>query len=236
MLRLAARPATSTTGRRRSRTSPASASSSRARTATSARYRGMVSERYYQTDCFQAKGMLLTLSHAWSVGVLLYACEEAARADERFPDGFLWGVATSAYQIEGAVDADGRGESIWDRFARGESGDTGDVACDHYRRWRDDVELIGELGRRTPTASRSRGRGSSRRPRRARTARARPLRPAPRRAARARDRAGRDALPLGPAAGARGRRRLARTATPPSASPSTPRPASRPTATASAGG
>ena len=42
-------------------------------------YRGMVSERYYQTDCFQAKGMLLTLSHAWSVGVLLYACEEMLR-------------------------------------------------------------------------------------------------------------------------------------------------------------
>jgi hypothetical protein len=40
-------------------------------------YRGMATERYYQTDCFQAKGMLLTLSHAWSVGVLLYGCEAA---------------------------------------------------------------------------------------------------------------------------------------------------------------
>jgi beta-glucosidase len=55
------------------------------------------------------------------------------------------GVATSAYQIEGAVDADGRGASIWDVFV-GESGDTGEVACDHYRHWRDDVELLGELG------------------------------------------------------------------------------------------
>ena len=63
----------------------------------------------------------------------------------RFPDGFLWGVATSAFQIEGSLDADGRGESIWDRFA-GESGDTGAVACDHYRRWREDVELLGGLG------------------------------------------------------------------------------------------
>lgn len=62
-----------------------------------------------------------------------------------FPDGFLWGVATSAYQVEGAVDVDGRGPSIWDVFV-GESGDTGEVACDHYRRWRDDVELLGELG------------------------------------------------------------------------------------------
>ncbi len=64
---------------------------------------------------------------------------------KRFPDGFLFGVATSAFQIEGALDADGRGPSIWDRFA-GESGDTGERACDHYRRWREDVELLGELG------------------------------------------------------------------------------------------
>jgi beta-glucosidase len=63
----------------------------------------------------------------------------------RFPEGFLWGVATSAFQIEGALDADGRGPSIWDRFA-GESGDTGDRACDHYRHWREDVELLPELG------------------------------------------------------------------------------------------
>jgi beta-glucosidase len=62
----------------------------------------------------------------------------------RFPDGFLWGVSTSAFQIEGSLDADGRGPSIWDEF-RGESGDVGDVACDHYRRWRGDVDLLGEL-------------------------------------------------------------------------------------------
>ena len=68
----------------------------------------------------------------------------------RFPDGFLWGVSTSAYQVEGAVDADGRGPSIWDTFSHTpgkiDGGGTGDVACDHYRRWRDDVELIGSLG------------------------------------------------------------------------------------------
>jgi beta-glucosidase len=57
----------------------------------------------------------------------------------------MWGVATSAFQIEGALDADGRGASIWDRFA-GESGETGAVACDHYRRWRSDLDLLGELG------------------------------------------------------------------------------------------
>ena len=62
-----------------------------------------------------------------------------------FPDGFLWGVATSSFQIEGSLAADGRGPSIWDDFA-GESGDTGAVACDHYRRWREDIDLLQELG------------------------------------------------------------------------------------------
>lgn len=63
---------------------------------------------------------------------------------------FLWGAATASYQIEGAVDEDGRGESIWDRFSRTPgkvlNGDTGDVACDHYHRWREDVTLMRSLG------------------------------------------------------------------------------------------
>jgi beta-glucosidase len=63
---------------------------------------------------------------------------------KRFPEGFMWGVSTSAFQIEGSLDVDGRGPSIWDDFA-GESGDRGDVACDHYRRWPEDVDLLGEL-------------------------------------------------------------------------------------------
>ena len=68
----------------------------------------------------------------------------------RFPDGFLWGAATAAYQIEGAAREDGRGESIWDRFSRTpgriQGGDTGDVACDHYHRWAEDVDLMASLG------------------------------------------------------------------------------------------
>lgn len=68
----------------------------------------------------------------------------------QFPDGFLWGAATSAYQVEGAAGEDGRGESIWDRFCREpgriENGDTGDIACDHYRRWRHDIDLMRRLG------------------------------------------------------------------------------------------
>ncbi len=67
-----------------------------------------------------------------------------------FPPGFVWGAATAAYQIEGAVRADGRGESIWDRFAhtpgRIRAGDTGDIACDHYHRYAQDVALIAEMG------------------------------------------------------------------------------------------
>ncbi|MBT0768556.1 beta-glucosidase [Kineosporia sp. J2-2] len=68
----------------------------------------------------------------------------------RFPDGFLWGAATSSYQIEGAVDADGRGPSIWDTFSREPgavlNGENGDVAIDHYHRVGDDVKLMADLG------------------------------------------------------------------------------------------
>ncbi|MEU1016046.1 GH1 family beta-glucosidase [Streptomyces sp. NPDC005898] len=67
-----------------------------------------------------------------------------------FPAGFLWGAATSAYQIEGAVREDGRTPSIWDTFShtpgRTVGGDTGDVAVEHYHRYRDDVALMADLG------------------------------------------------------------------------------------------
>ncbi|MEZ0469841.1 GH1 family beta-glucosidase [Luteimonas salinilitoris] len=70
--------------------------------------------------------------------------------DFQFPQGFLWGAATAAHQIEGSPLADGAGPSIWTRFAHTPgmilNGDTGDVACDHYRRWQDDVALMRELG------------------------------------------------------------------------------------------
>jgi beta-glucosidase len=68
----------------------------------------------------------------------------------QFPAGFAWGTATASYQVEGAAAADGRGESIWDRFShtpgRVAGGDTGDVACDHYHRYREDVALMAGLG------------------------------------------------------------------------------------------
>lgn len=67
-----------------------------------------------------------------------------------FPPNFIWGAATASYQIEGAWNEDGRGESIWDRFSHTpgkiEHGDAGDVACDHYHRWQVDIRLMQEVG------------------------------------------------------------------------------------------
>ena len=67
-----------------------------------------------------------------------------------FPEGFVWGAATAAYQIEGAVTEDGRGPSIWDTFShtpgRTRNGDTGDVAADHYHRWEEDMQHLSDLG------------------------------------------------------------------------------------------
>ena len=71
-------------------------------------------------------------------------------ARRSFPPNFIWGVATAAPQIEGGAFADGKGESIWDRFCRipgrVHNGDTLDVACDHFHRYRDDFALMRELG------------------------------------------------------------------------------------------
>src|ERR1700742_1365520 len=99
---------------------------------------------------------------AWSaLGVSTASAEAAQKAAtstipssgsgrEIFPKDFRWGVATSSYQIEGAVNEDGRGVSIWDRFAHlpGKIIDrsTADVANDHYHRYKEDVQLIKELG------------------------------------------------------------------------------------------
>ncbi len=67
-----------------------------------------------------------------------------------FPKGFQWGTASASYQIEGAWNEDGKGESIWDRFCHTpgkiKNGDTGDVACDYYHRYREDIAMMADLG------------------------------------------------------------------------------------------
>ena len=133
-------------------------------------------------------------------------------ATERtFPDHFAWGAATASFQIEGSTDADGRTDSIWDTFCRRPGavvgGDTGETACDHYRRMPDDVALMADLGLDTYRFSvawpRVRPDGGA-----VERGRDRLLLAARRHAARARHRTVGDALPLGPAADAGGQRRL----------------------------
>src|SRR6266511_487425 len=71
----------------------------------------------------------------------------------QFPPNFLCGAATASYQIEGAWNTDGKGESIWDRFTHTPSkvtnNDTGDFACDHYHRYKEDIALMHRLGLQT---------------------------------------------------------------------------------------
>lgn len=75
---------------------------------------------------------------------------QPAPSSRRFPEGFMWGTSTAAYQIEGAVAEDGRTPSIWDTFShhsgRVLNGDTGDIACDHYHRYAEDLDLLADLG------------------------------------------------------------------------------------------
>src|SRR5262249_29134797 len=75
---------------------------------------------------------------------------DVSAGDRRFPDGFRWGVATSAYQIEGAWDEDGKGLSIWDAYAhtpgKTKNDENGDVANDHYHRYEEDVALMESIG------------------------------------------------------------------------------------------
>ena len=130
----------------------------------------------------------------------------------QFPEGFVWGSATAAYQIEGSPLADGAGPSIWQRFAhtpgRMLNDDTGDVACDHYNRWREDIAIMKELGMQAYRFSISWSRVLPEGKGRVEPEGPGLLRAAGRYPARKRHRAGRHPVPLGPAGGSRRSGRL----------------------------
>lgn len=90
-----------------------------------------------------------TSSGTEAAGSVPGAISDADIRKARFPDGFIWGAATAAYQVEGAWNEDGKGESIWDRFThtpgKVRGGVTGDVACDQYHRYEEDVALMRTL-------------------------------------------------------------------------------------------
>ena len=100
---------------------------------------------FFATQRWLVKG----LTAGAVTGMTSIAAQERQEPGELYPPGFKFGTATAAYQIEGAWDEDGRGESIWDRFSHTPgaiaNGETGDVACDHYHRWRDDLDLIAAM-------------------------------------------------------------------------------------------
>lgn len=95
-------------------------------------------------------GLSATAATLPSIPVTASATPRRTPNSRRFPAGFLWGTATSAYQIEGATEEDGRGLSIWDTFSRVKkntyTGDNGDVADDHFHRYREDIAIMHELG------------------------------------------------------------------------------------------
>jgi beta-glucosidase len=93
------------------------------------------------------------LSTLYTETALAQSGQISAPAPHTFPQGFLWGSATASYQVEGAVNEDGRGPSIWDTFShtpgKTNEGDTGDVADDHYHRYKEDIALMKAMGLQT---------------------------------------------------------------------------------------
>jgi beta-glucosidase len=103
-------------------------------------------------DVAKATVATMLVSSSAQAGAAQPANETSGRqaSTRQFPDGFYWGTATSAYQIEGAWNEDGKGPSIWDTYAHTPGkitdGSTGDTANDHYHRYKEDVALIKDIG------------------------------------------------------------------------------------------
>ena len=101
----------------------------------------------------QTAGLAATVAAAGAPAAIAAAAPAQVKMSpdsSSFPRDFFWGAATAAYQVEGAASEDGRKPSVWDTFSRipgrTKNGDTGDVACDHYHRFKDDIKLMVELG------------------------------------------------------------------------------------------
>jgi beta-glucosidase len=112
-----------------------------------------MSRELTRRDLARAIGSAALGSLVTTTGEAMAQSRENQPSMRSFPNGFLWGTATASYQIEGAWNEDGKGESIWDRFAhtpgRIKNNDTGDVALDHYHRYKEDVQLVKALGAKT---------------------------------------------------------------------------------------
>jgi beta-glucosidase len=106
-----------------------------------------------QTSSLVAAAALPKLSHASVTPPLDAALEQSSTPQMAFPKGFLWGSATASYQVEGGWNLDGRGESIWDRFSHTpgnvKGGWTGDIACDAYHRFSEDIAIMKQLNLRS---------------------------------------------------------------------------------------
>jgi beta-glucosidase len=107
-----------------------------------------------KTSAWAAAAALPKLSNASTIPILDSASEQGSMSGQiAFPKDFLWGSATASYQVEGAWNIDGRGESIWDRFSHTQGnvkgGWTGDVACDNYHRYPEDIALMKQMNLRS---------------------------------------------------------------------------------------
>ena len=111
----------------------------------------LTSRRTFLSQSAGVAAMIAATSMSSTIASAQPAIAAPSRVDgAMFPDDFIWGAATAAYQIEGAASEDGRKPCVWDTFSRlpgtTKNGDTGEVACDHYHRFADDVKLMAELG------------------------------------------------------------------------------------------
>jgi beta-glucosidase len=113
----------------------------------------VINRRKFLAGTLGAAGSALLNAHTIERCAVSPAPAQPGAVSVPFPEGFLWGMATASYQVEGAWNEDGKGESIWDRYAHApghiKGGDTGDVACDHYHHYREDIAILKRLNQKS---------------------------------------------------------------------------------------